>query len=251
MDKQFKITYSTTKRLLENDVLVLVTAAGLCGTDEYFKFHDMVLRHEGISIVKQVSPEVQTLQKGDRKESFLLRLLNSLTDVKAAPLMCARSSVFSALKNASLLLGDKVRIIGVGSLSYLAIQFAAKQGYRVTAFSRTSTKRDNAIGLGAVKFHELSEFSDDSITPLDVLLIATSCLVNLMALRGRVVILSTLDREINIPAILLVIRALSIQGLAIALRCCSTEMLQFASRNMIRPIVETFLLTVEGITKAM
>ncbi|KAF2030239.1 GroES-like protein [Setomelanomma holmii] len=57
----------TTRPDLENDqVLVKVTASGLCGTDEHYKGADMALGHEGAGVVEQVGPNVKNLKKGDR-----------------------------------------------------------------------------------------------------------------------------------------------------------------------------------------
>jgi len=57
----------TTKPDLQNDqVLIKVTASGLCGTDEHYKHADMALGHEGVGIVEDIGPNVQELKKGDR-----------------------------------------------------------------------------------------------------------------------------------------------------------------------------------------
>ncbi|KAF1931272.1 GroES-like protein [Didymella exigua CBS 183.55] len=66
--KEGKIVKSeTTKGDLQNDqVLVRVTASGLCGTDEHFKSADMVLGHEGAGVVEETGPNVNDLKKGDR-----------------------------------------------------------------------------------------------------------------------------------------------------------------------------------------
>jgi D-arabinose 1-dehydrogenase-like Zn-dependent alcohol dehydrogenase len=63
-----KIVKSETQKPdLQNDqVLVKVTASGLCGTDEHYKEADMALGHEGAGVVEQVGPNVKSLKKGDR-----------------------------------------------------------------------------------------------------------------------------------------------------------------------------------------
>jgi D-arabinose 1-dehydrogenase-like Zn-dependent alcohol dehydrogenase len=56
----------TTKPDLQNDqVLVKVTASGLCGTDEHYKEADMALGHEGAGVVEETGPNVKNLKKGD------------------------------------------------------------------------------------------------------------------------------------------------------------------------------------------
>ncbi|KAF2133796.1 GroES-like protein [Dothidotthia symphoricarpi CBS 119687] len=66
--KDGKIVKSeTTKDELTSDqVLVKVTASGLCGTDEHYRHADMGLGHEGAGVVQKVGPAVRKLKEGDR-----------------------------------------------------------------------------------------------------------------------------------------------------------------------------------------
>ena len=48
--------------LAPDQVLLKITHAGLCGTDEHYKLADMVLGHEGVGIVQQVGTEVDTFK---------------------------------------------------------------------------------------------------------------------------------------------------------------------------------------------
>ena len=58
---------TTTKGELKNDqVLVKVTASGVCGTDEHYRKADMVLGHEGVGIVEKTGPNATYLKAGDR-----------------------------------------------------------------------------------------------------------------------------------------------------------------------------------------
>lgn len=59
-------TQEISVELSGDGVLLQITAAGLCGTDEHFRHHNMVLGHEGIGIVEKVGPSVRLLQAGDR-----------------------------------------------------------------------------------------------------------------------------------------------------------------------------------------
>ena len=58
---------TTTKPALTGDeVLVKITASGLCGTDMHYKHADIVLGHEGVGLVEAVGPAVRHLKPGDR-----------------------------------------------------------------------------------------------------------------------------------------------------------------------------------------
>ncbi|ORX36213.1 chaperonin 10-like protein [Kockovaella imperatae] len=68
-NKQGKPQKATTERpdKLEGDqVIVRVTASGLCGTDIHYKTQDMALGHEGAGVVEAVGPKVSELKVGDR-----------------------------------------------------------------------------------------------------------------------------------------------------------------------------------------
>jgi D-arabinose 1-dehydrogenase-like Zn-dependent alcohol dehydrogenase len=66
--KEGKIVKSQTTKpdLTDDQVLIKVTASGLCGTDEHFRKGDMVLGHEGVGVVDATGPGVKSLKKGDR-----------------------------------------------------------------------------------------------------------------------------------------------------------------------------------------
>lgn len=55
-----KIVESKTHKesLKPDEVLLKITHAGLCGTDQHYKTEDMVLGHEGVGVVQQVGSQV-------------------------------------------------------------------------------------------------------------------------------------------------------------------------------------------------
>lgn len=59
-----KILKSTGHKhaLARDEVLLRITHAGLCGTDEHYKSTDMVLGHEGVGVVEKVGTEVDTFK---------------------------------------------------------------------------------------------------------------------------------------------------------------------------------------------
>ena len=67
--KDGSIVQSTTTKpdeLKDDQVLIRVTASGLCGTDEHYRGADMVLGHEGAGVVEATGPAVKELKVGDR-----------------------------------------------------------------------------------------------------------------------------------------------------------------------------------------
>ena len=79
----------------------------------------------------------------------LVSIPETLSDIDAAPLLCAGSNTFSALRYAGALPGDLVAVQGIGGLGHLGIQFAHKFGYKVAAVGRGSKIESLAIKLGA------------------------------------------------------------------------------------------------------
>ncbi|EDK46618.1 hypothetical protein PVL30_005532 [Lodderomyces elongisporus] len=95
-------------------------------------------------------------------EQFVFPIPKDLPSVYAAPLMCAGITVFSPLvRNLGVnAKGKNVGIIGIGGLGHLALQFANAMGANVVAFSRSSSKKDQALELGAHEFIATNEDKD-------------------------------------------------------------------------------------------
>src|SRR5690348_5785627 len=82
----------------------------------------------------------------------LVAIPETLTDTEAAPLLCAGITTYDALRHSGALPGDVVAVQGIGGLGHLAIQFAAKFGYRTVAVGRGSESASLAKKLGASGF---------------------------------------------------------------------------------------------------
>ena len=101
----------------------------------------------------------------------------ALSDVEAAPLLCAPGSPRStALRHSGALPGDLVAVQGIGGLGHLGIQFANKFGYKVAAIGRGPGNAALAKKLGA------SVYIDST---------ATNAAAELQKLGGAQVILAT------------------------------------------------------------
>src|SRR5918997_6939118 len=71
----------------------------------------------------------------------LAALPESLTDVEAAPLLCACITTYNALRQSGALPGDLVAVQGIGGLGHLGVQFANAFGYKVAAIGRGPENR--------------------------------------------------------------------------------------------------------------
>ncbi|RKK91728.1 hypothetical protein BFJ68_g16113 [Fusarium oxysporum] len=300
------IKKATTEKteLTGDQVLVRVTASGLCGTDAHYRNTDMVLGHEGIGIVEVTGPAVRQLKVGDRvgwgyehdscglcelcqsgretfcpsrsmygfadldqgsfasgaiwKESFLFKIPDDLTDVEAAPLMCAGATVFNALYMLDDAATARVGVIGVGGLGHLTILFAAKMGCDVAVFSSTDSKKADAMKLGARAFYSTKDKKELDIgeKKLDILIVTSSSppewrLYTPLLSPGATIFPLTISfGDFSIPYPALVSMGLRVQGSMVAPRAVQKKMLEFAARNGVKPIVQAFPMTEKGITQA-
>jgi D-arabinose 1-dehydrogenase-like Zn-dependent alcohol dehydrogenase len=89
----------------------------------------------------------------------LARIPAELSAAEAAPLMCAGVTTFNALRNSAARAGDLVAILGIGGLGHLAVQYAAKMGFRTVAIARGRDKEALAQTLGA--HHYIDSTSTD------------------------------------------------------------------------------------------
>lgn len=193
------------------------------------------------------------------REAFLHKVPEGMSDEAAAPLQCGGATVYAALQGVRPT--DTVGILGVGGLGHLAIQFAAKLGCRVVVLSGSDRKREQAMQLGAHKFivmgkDQKSEELGDGWT-IDRLLVTASAqpawdtLLPMMSPNSQVYPLTAPSGNLVIPYAPLILQGIRIQGSLVAPRAVHREMLMFAARHNIAPIVEKFPMTVAGITEAM
>jgi len=79
----------------------------------------------------------------------LVPIPETLSDVEAAPLLCAGTTTFDALRRSGAAPGDLVAVQGVGGLGHLGIQFASKFGCQVAAIGLGTESGELAKKLGA------------------------------------------------------------------------------------------------------
>jgi D-arabinose 1-dehydrogenase-like Zn-dependent alcohol dehydrogenase len=190
------------------------------------------------------------------REAFLHPIPEGLSDEEAAPLQCGGATVFTALQGAAP--HETIGIMGVGGLGHLAIQFAAKMGLRVVVLSGSERKREQAMKLGAHKFISVEKgFQELEDWKLTRLLVTTSAqpawdsILPLMAPKSTIYPLSVSDGNLEIPYMPLIMAGINIQGSLVATRTVHRRMLDFAALHSIKPIIERFPMSEDGIKKAM
>ncbi|MFC4069056.1 NAD(P)-dependent alcohol dehydrogenase [Actinoplanes subglobosus] len=82
-------------------------------------------------------------------EDFVVRVPASLDPASAAPLLCAGITVYAPLKKWGAGPGKRVAVVGLGGLGHLGVKMAKAMGAQVTVLSRSESKREAALALGA------------------------------------------------------------------------------------------------------
>jgi D-arabinose 1-dehydrogenase-like Zn-dependent alcohol dehydrogenase len=183
----------------------------------------------------------------------LARMPESLDPAEAAPLMCAGITTFNALRHSGALPSDLVAIQGVGGLGHLAIQFAAKFGYRVAAIGRGATNAALAHRLGAHVY--IDSAASDAAAELQKLggarvILSTapsgkamSSLIEGLGPNGSLVVAGAGRDPIEVSPGQLIAGRKRIQGWASGIATDSEDTLRFAEMTGVRPMIEKFPLS--------
>lgn len=82
-------------------------------------------------------------------KEFVLRVRDTENLAAVAPLLCAGITTYSPLKRWGVGPGQKVGVIGLGGLGHMGLKIACAMGARVTLFTTSPSKVDDARRLGA------------------------------------------------------------------------------------------------------
>jgi D-arabinose 1-dehydrogenase-like Zn-dependent alcohol dehydrogenase len=201
-------------------------------------------------------------QKAVWEEGFLFKIPDTMGMSEAAPLMCGGATVYGAMRRGGVKGTDRVGVVGVGGLGHLAVQFAAKMGCEVVVFSGSEGKKEEALRLGAREFWAMKGREKGEVEKtegwkrLDHLLVTSSELPDwevympLLSPEARIYPLTVSQDKLEIPSLPLILSGLAVQGSLVADRGTHREMLDFAARHGIRPIVEECEVCEKGIGKA-
>lgn len=86
------------------------------------------------------------------EERFAIKLPGGLPPEIACPLICGGGTVFESVVD-YVQCGTRVAVASIGGLGTSAIKFCKTFGGHVTALSRTESKREKCLGVGADEFY--------------------------------------------------------------------------------------------------
>ena len=182
----------------------------------------------------------------------LARIPDELSNVNAAPLLCAGITTFNAIRNGGAVAGDLVAILGMGGLGHLGVQFSSKMGFRTAAIARGEDKAALARQLGA--HHYIDSTTQDVANALTALggakiILATatsgkamSAAVGGLGIDGKMIIVGVSQEPVEVSTAHLIGGRRSIQGWPSGTSIDSEDTLAFSAQAGIKPMVEEFAL---------
>jgi D-arabinose 1-dehydrogenase-like Zn-dependent alcohol dehydrogenase len=180
----------------------------------------------------------------------LATIPESLSDVEAAPLLCAGITTYNALRHSGAMPGDLVAVQGIGGLGHLGVQFASKFGYNVAAIGRGPENAELAKKLGAkVYIDSKATNAAEELQKLggaQVILAtapnskAMSELIDGLGPNGKLMVIGATFDAIEVTPIQLISGSRTIQGWAAGTPADSEDTLRFAELSGVRPMIETY-----------
>jgi D-arabinose 1-dehydrogenase-like Zn-dependent alcohol dehydrogenase len=181
----------------------------------------------------------------------LALLPDGLADADAGPLLCAGVTTFNSLRNSGARPGDTVAVLGMGGLGHLAIQYAAKSGFRTVAIARGADKGPLAHQLGAHLYIDsttqdpAAELRKIGGTNLIVSTItsakALEWTLDALAPSGKLLVLGAPeDGAIQVNPFPLLLGRRTVAGWPSGTGMDSEDTLNFSVLTGVRPMIETY-----------
>jgi len=180
----------------------------------------------------------------------LTAMPENLSDVEAAPLLCAGITTFNALRHSGAGPGDLVAVLGIGGLGHLGIQWANKFGYKVAAIGRGSESAALAKKLGAsVYIDNKATNAAEALQKLGgaQVILATapssksmSEVIDGLAPNGKLMVVGATMDPIEVTPVQLISGSRAIQGWASGTPTDAEDTLRFAELTGVRPMIETY-----------
>lgn len=179
------------------------------------------------------------------------RIPDAISAVDAGPLLCAGVTSYNSLRNSGARPGDTVAVQGIGGLGHLALQYAARMGFRVVALSTGSDKAGLAKELGAHEYIDTAKVPAaeglQALGGADVVLAtaphasAIASTLGGLKSRGKLLVVAAAAEPLSIPVFPL-LSGKSVAGWPSGSAIDSEDTMRFSALTGVRPRTETFKL---------
>ena len=183
--------------------------------------------------------------------SAAARIPDALDAADAGPLLCAGVTTYNSLRNSGARPGDTVAVQGIGGLGHLAIQYAARMGFRTIAVSSGADKEELARQLGAHEYVDTKKVSAaeglKKLGGADLVLAtaphadAIASTVDGLKPRGKLLIVAAPFEPLQVSAMGL-LSGKTIAGWPSGSSIDSEDTMAFSALTGVRPRVEKFKL---------
>jgi uncharacterized zinc-type alcohol dehydrogenase-like protein len=180
------------------------------------------------------------------KESFTLKVSETVDLAATAPLLCAGITTYSPLRHWNAGPGKKVGIVGLGGLGHMGVKFARAFGAHVVLFTTSPSKVADGLRLGA---HEVVVSGDGDAmarhaSSFDFVLDAVSAqhdinaYLQLLKLDGALTLVGAPEQPLPVAAFNLIMPRRSFAGSGIGGIKETQEMLEFCAERGITSDIE-------------
>jgi alcohol/geraniol dehydrogenase (NADP+) len=196
----------------------------------------IVGRHGGFADkVRAQAPSVVALPEGVDAQS-------------AGPLFCGGITVFNPLVQFDIKPTAKVGVVGIGGLGHMALMFLRAWGCEVTAFTSTDAKKTEALEMGA--HHTINSRDPEALGAaagqFDLILSTVNVKLDwnaylaTLAPRGRLHFAGATLEPLDLGVFGLIGGQRSVSGSPVGSPAIIAQMLEFAARHEIKPMIETY-----------
>ncbi|WP_322052362.1 alcohol dehydrogenase [Paraburkholderia bannensis] len=221
---------------------------GHCGHCERCRHGDFVLCQN--AQVPGISYDGGYAQYMVAPQEALARMPDDLSDVDAAPLLCAGITTFNALRHSGARAGDVAAILGIGGLGHLGVQFARKMGFVTVAIARGQDKAPLAKQLGAHHYIDSSAQNvGESLQALGGARVILATVTNGEAMsaalaglgvNGKLIMVGVAQEPVEVPVTQFIMGRQSVQGWPSGTAADSQETLAFSALSDVKPMIEEY-----------
>jgi uncharacterized zinc-type alcohol dehydrogenase-like protein len=166
----------------------------------------------------------------------------------AGPLFCGGITVFNPLVQFAVKPTDTVGVIGIGGLGHMALQFFNAWGCKVTAFTSSEAKKDEALRMGAHRTINSRDPAaiESAAGQFDFILSTVNVKLDWNAYvaalrpRGRLHLVGVTTEPLDLGLFPLIVGQRSVSASPVGSPGVIARMLEFAVRHDVKPIIETF-----------
>ena len=182
------------------------------------------------------------------RSASVVRLPDDLDSRLAGPLLCGGITVFNPLVQNAVSPTASVGVVGIGGLGHMALKFLRAWGCRVTAFTSSDSKRQEALDLGA---HDTINSRDpeaiaEAAGRFDLILSTVNVKLDwngylrTLRPRGRLHLVGAVPEPLDLEIFPMLFGQLSVSSSPVGSPATIATMLDFAARHAIAPQTEHF-----------